>query len=450
MPQDAEPTLDPEIHARDEAFWRRQEQRRERGMGQPCCTQSGVSWSMIDVPGDFAVVVHGEFDCVNCFHHHVGRSARRFFSTRLSEAQLTRGDTQAPLRRLLELIVEEERPPMVLVLGTCPVEVIGDPFQDLVREVSARTGVPMVPLRTSGLRLTSQREMLDWLYTTLAQAAPLSPGPSSEPASAEPSSSMPAALNLFGFPSPRLGRSEPAAALARAGVKVGACLPQGATWADWQQVRAARRTALIDRSMFPRLVATLEEAGQELVEVQLPIGLGPTRRMYEALDRAAEAEGAVLAGIADELARAEEATAATCALLAGRRVGVALRMLNAYRVEALVHEGLGEVSALLELGLDVELLVQGPPDADARAAFADSLAARGVGGLPFRIFPAPQALPALLAQGRYDLVSLADSSRHAAHEAGVPYLPTGALQPYLAGIDDNLRLLRRLLTEARP
>ena len=69
--------VDPQLAARDEAFWRRQEKRRERGMGQPCCTQSGVSWSMIDVPGDFAVVVHGEYDCTNCFHHHIGRSARR-------------------------------------------------------------------------------------------------------------------------------------------------------------------------------------------------------------------------------------------------------------------------------------------------------------------------------------------------------------------------------------
>ena len=47
--------VDPQLAASDEAFWRRQEKRRERGMGQPCCTQSGVSWSMIDVPGDFAV-----------------------------------------------------------------------------------------------------------------------------------------------------------------------------------------------------------------------------------------------------------------------------------------------------------------------------------------------------------------------------------------------------------
>jgi len=424
-------SIDPELAARDEAFWRRQEKRRERGMGQPCCTQSGVSWSLIDVPGDFAVVVHGEYDCTNCFHHHIGRSARRFYSTRLTEAQLTRGETAAPLRRCLELIAREERPPMVVVLGTCPVEVIGDPFFDVVARVSAETGVPMVPMRTSGLKLTSQREMLDWLYATLAENAP--------------AAATLSGVNLFGLPSPRLGVSEPVRLLRHAGVNVRASLPQGATWDDWMAVRQAAVTAVVDRSMFPRVLSLLEDGGQRIVEVPQPVGVEACRQLYAGLD---EATDGALAGVVErELSQAQSALEAT--RIQGRRVGIAIRMLNAYKVEALVHQGLGEVPAFLEAGLDVELLIQGAPDPDAEKAFAAALDARGFGHLPRHIFPGPWALPALLKQQRYDLVSIADSSHHAALEADVPYLPTGALRPYLEGVAGNLRMLSERLGSRR-
>ena len=54
-----------EVEAADEAFWQKQEARKRGLLGQPCCTQSNMSWAMMDVPGDFAVVVHGEFDRAN-------------------------------------------------------------------------------------------------------------------------------------------------------------------------------------------------------------------------------------------------------------------------------------------------------------------------------------------------------------------------------------------------
>ena len=423
--------VDPQLAARDEAFWRRQEKRRERGMGQPCCTQSGVSWSMIDVPGDFAVVVHGEYDCTNCFHHHIGRSARRFFSTRLSEAQLTRGETEAPLRRCLELIAREEQPPMVVVLGTCPVEVIGDPFHEVVKRVSAETGVPMVPMRTSGLKLTSQREMLDWLYTTLAESAP-----AEDPLDG---------ICLFGLPAPRLEDSEPVRLLRAAGVSVRAALPQGASWEDWMAVRGAATTVLVDRSMFPRLLGVLEGGGQEIVEVPPPVGLQACRTLYEALDAAAD--GCLMPVVAPELEAAQSAL--DDADFSGKRIGVAIRMLNAYKVDALVHQGLGEVPAFLEAGLEVELLIQGAPDEDARAAFDAALEEGGFGHLTRHIFFGPFALPELLKKQRYDIVSIADSSHHAALEAEVPYLPTGALQPYLSGVAANLRMLSQRLGGGR-
>ena len=96
------------ITERDEAFWREQETRRQR-LNQPCCTQSNMSWAMVDMEGDFAVVLHGESDCLNCFFHHRGRRTHDYYSTRLTDHQLTTGDTHRPLRRLLQMIAAERR-----------------------------------------------------------------------------------------------------------------------------------------------------------------------------------------------------------------------------------------------------------------------------------------------------------------------------------------------------
>ena len=152
----------------DEPFWRAQEKRRDRELGQPCCTQSGISWSLLDMPGRFAVVIHGEYDCVNCFRHNEGRSSWQYFSTRLTEGQLTSGDTAEPLQRCLELIAEHEQPDAIIVLGTCPVEVIGDQFDIVVDKVSAFTRDRRVPGSLTSLSGTRRR-------TSSARAAPTRP-----------------------------------------------------------------------------------------------------------------------------------------------------------------------------------------------------------------------------------------------------------------------------------
>lgn len=458
-----------DIDARDEAFWRKQEARREKKMGQPCCTQSGMSWSMIDMPGDFAVVIHGEFDCVNCFHHHVGRSAANYYSTRLTEAQITNGETQEPLRRCLRLIAKERKPEAVIVLGTCPVEVIGDRFETVVEQVAKETSIPMVPLHTSGLAMLSQTRMLDWLYDTLAAL------PAGEPvdrswqretglvaldalfrgarrehvtaiARKEPTP-LARRLNLVGLPESD-GVPEPVAIAGALGLEVNGVYPFGASSSEWRAIRHAAAAFMVDASMLPRLRRRLESFGQAIVDLPMPVGLGPTRACYADIAKTFGVEGELDRVLADRIAPIEAAIARSKSRIGGTRMAVAIRMLNTYRADQLAFEGLGDLGALVEAGLDVTLLVQGPPEEASRAAFAKSLSARGI-TLPFEIFAGPFAFGEALQRGRYDVCYASDSSRQAARDAGVPMISARGLAPYLEGVVPNLELLARLVGEAR-
>ncbi|MFM2160937.1 MAG: Nitrogenase component 1 type Oxidoreductase [Pseudomonadota bacterium] len=459
----------------DEAFWREQERRKKDQLGQPCCTQSGMSWSMIDLPGNFAVVIHGEYDCVNCFHHHIGRSAWRYYSTRLTEEMITTGRTEPALRACLELIAKEEAPEFVLVLGTCPVEVIGDAFHHVVASVSEATGVPMVALRTSGLKLSSQAAMLDWLFSTLA-AIPAGPpvdrawerelallamevvfdahaGGSSaadvfarlRQLAAPATEASDVRVNLVGMPSTVEGAvPEPVALLAAAGVVVNGVYPEGASLASWRAVRHAGDNFVVDTTMYPRFLDVLRGYGQRVHEVPLPVGLGPSRSFYETIGRATGAPSAVEAAVNPLATRASEALAALRSDVAGKRVAIALRMHANYASDTLAYEGLGEVAAYQEFGFEVELFVQGPPEEAARQAFAEGLAARGC-TLPFQVFGGPWILGEKLRSGGFSLAVGSDTVRNELASVDVPLLTTRALAPYLTGVVHNVDLIRQVL-----
>jgi nitrogenase molybdenum-iron protein alpha/beta subunit len=461
---------EPEIGT-DEAFWRAVEKRKKDQLGQPCCTQSGMSWTMIDMPGNFAVVIHGEYDCVNCFHHHIGRSAVQYYSTRLTEEMLTTGRTEAALRTCLELIAEQQRPEVVIVLGTCPVEVIGDQFGPVVEAVSARTGIPMIPLRTSGLRLSSQQQMLDWLFSTLAalpEAPPVDRYWQREVArmamevlfdahaGSVPVDRVlarlrqvpePAALhgvdrsrrvNLIGMPSGDGALPEPIVLLGAAGVEVNGAFPEGASITEWRAIRHAGHAMVVDTSMYPKLIDVLRSHGMGITEVPLPVGLGPSSRFYGAV---ATATGIDLSDALEPLQTlAEAALARARTQLAGLRVGVTIRMLANYNSDNLAYEGIGEVEALQEMGLDVTLLVQGPPEAKARESFGEGLRARGC-DLPFDVFGGPWILAEHLQRGRFDLVICSDTVRNEARAVSVPMLTTRSMAPYLAGVPGNVDLV---------
>jgi hypothetical protein len=465
----------PDVEAADEAFWQRQEARKRGLLGQPCCTQSNMSWAMMDVPGEFAVVVHGEFDCLNCFHHHLGPSPHRFFSTRLSDHQITTGDTQRPLGHLLRLIVKERAPKAIVVLGTCPVEVIGDRFEVVAEAVAAETGTPILALHTSGLKLSSLTDCQDWLFDSLASLpqgeavdqgwyarasdAAMDVVLSDATLSVDRSHALHARLaalpppasagrerrlNLVGLPEPDL---EPVEVLGDLGLTVNGFYPHGASLEAWRSIGRAEATFAVDVDVWPRFARRLtEDHRQDLASVALPIGVGATERFYRTVAARFGAEDRVAAALGERLERARADVAAFRATHGGARLGMAIRMLNTFQVDRIAQEGLGELEHLRECGFAVTLLVQGPAEEGPR--FEARLRDRGV-DVPVRTFPGPFGLGEALASGGYDAALVPDSSRNTARRAGLPMISSRSLRPWLSGVGPNLRVLADLVDQAR-
>jgi len=419
--------LFPEVaDARREAFWRQQERRRQT-LGQPCCTQSNMSWSLIDMEGDFCVVIHGESDCLNCFFHHNGRRAVDYYSTRLSETQLVSGHTLEPLRHLLQLLATERRPAAVIVLGTCPVEVISDPFEPVVHEVSAATGVPMVALRTHGLTLMRLVECQDWLYATLAGLG-------------EPPEQR-HGVNLIGLP-PGAASEEARQVLEAAGVTVNGLYPNQTRFDAWQRIHHATHSFVVDSSTVPRLTEALRSGGQQVHDVPVPIGLYQTGRYYGLVGDRLGCTEAVQAATAAVARAHDDAWLALKARLTGRVVALCIRMLKTHRTDLLAYEGLGPLELLRGLGMEVVVLVQGPPE--ARETFRARLEALGHADLRMEVFRGPWELGVVATDVGADAVVCSDVARKVVEEAGLPMISSSAWRPFYAGIPHNLELLAGL------
>ncbi|MCA9572453.1 MAG: hypothetical protein KC656_31655, partial [Myxococcales bacterium] len=356
-----------EARAADEPFWQAQEKRVQGTTGQPACTLSGISTGFIRMPGDLAVVVHGEDECASCFLHY-GPNAHRFFCTGLTEQHFVTGETGARLERCLRLVCEEVRPEALFVLGACPVEVIGDRFETVVDRVQQDyPHVPMRALHTSGLKLGSQTAMLDWMYSTLVSLptkAPVDPAWRRRIAEAG-FDTVDAFLSLS--PEALLARHREAAALsggealdreacvaflglpdrrdlggyvaewddllAEAGLTSLGDFPYGATLDDWRAITHAKAVFVVDRGNYPKTVSALEAAGVTVIDVPLPVGLEATERFYRTIGETYGVTEALEAALVASRARAEAAVAAFREAHGGLRMAMGLRMLNNYRTD---------------------------------------------------------------------------------------------------------------------
>jgi hypothetical protein len=253
----------------------------------------------------------------------------------------------------------------------------------------------------------------------------------------------PPSCNLLGLPRRQADRSELAEALAAAGIRLGERLPEDASLDAWRRVSWADVTLVVDRSLYPQLVKTLEQDhGLSTLEVPLPTGLRQTRRFYQLLGDHFGVTERLTEVLSAHDARARAARERFRKRARGLRLALGLRMLNNYRADQLAYGGLGDAEALRELGFDITLLIQGPRKAAPR--FEALLEAAGC-ALPYQIFPSPWNLAPLLAEGGYDVAYLADHSREEARKAGVPMIESRSLRPLYAGIEPNLEQLAELL-----
>lgn len=468
-----------EARAKDEGFWKQQEKRIQGALGQPCCTLSGISTGLIKMPGDFAVIVHGEDECAACFRH-IGPGAANFFATGLTEKEFVTGETREPLERCLRVVAAEVQPQAIFVLGACPVEVIGDRFERVVEDVQKDyPDIPMLALHTSGLKVGSQAAMLDWMFSTLASLPAVEPVDETwrrklttlgvdlvsvartpdgamldwaqEQAKAFPERQRlvpERCLNFIGTPvAQQRGMREPeyTTILRDAGLHVVGNYPEGATFRQWRAVTFAKASFVADRSLYPKLVGVLEDRGQTVREVPLPTGVTQTRDFYRLIGEVYGVEEAIEAAMAEPAEKAEIAVAAFKEKYGGLRVAMGLRMLNNYQADQLAYQGLGDFRAMAELGFDLTVMVQGPPD--KRAKFEKLFANRGI-DIPFEMFPEPWTLSEYIGDDRFDVAYMADHCRGECRKAGVPMIVSREFDPYFSGVLSNLGHLDRMLRQS--
>ena len=183
------------------------------------------------------------------FHHHTGPSAQNVYSTRLTEYQITSGETQRPLRHLLGLIIQEKRPDAIIVLGTCPVEVIGDRFEMVTEDVSRETGVPIAALHTSGLKMTRLVDMQDWLFASLAE---MKEGKGAQ---------KPQSFQTIGFMGEQSSFPEFESVIHDLQLTHHGEFPSQSFFSAWETDEVPDKSFVVDATTFPKLISTLTSQG---------------------------------------------------------------------------------------------------------------------------------------------------------------------------------------------
>ena len=415
----------------DEPFWERQERRRRGQLGQPCCTQSKMSWALVHMPGNFALVIHGEQDCLNCFHHHTGPSPQNVYSTRLTEYQITSGETQRPLRHLLELLAKERNPDAIVVLGTCPVEVIGDRFETVTDEVSTRLGIPIAALHTSGLKMTRLVDMQDWLFSTLA-------GMATQERPLQRRSFQTIGLLREGGIFPEFEEVIQGLELIHHGE-----FPNQSFFANWDHQHAPEKSFVVDASTFPKLTETLGSQGHEILEIPLPVGVQQTTRFYEQIGDAFDIRDKLEELIAQKRDTALHMTHDFRSRVEGFPIAMAIRMLNTYRSDQLAYDGLVDYVLLKELGLRVTLFIQGPPE--EKSAFESTLKTKYGVEDPVEVFPGPWVLGEHLRDLGFRHAIAPDSCTTTLRKNEVAVLPSRSFPMFYSGVPSSIHQIHHLL-----
>lgn len=404
-------------------------------LDQVVCTLEGMAALLQDTPGDFAVVVHGDRDCLGVLVQGMDHpGAERFFGTQLSEVEAVAGHGVARLRECLEAVCAAPAPPVVFVLGTCLSALLGEDDTEVARAVGRASGVEVVPLGGAGMGFVTQGEILDRFGCLMLDAAAAGSGGAAS-----------GGLGLVGFdPGPEV-RDQ----LARLGVTLRAVLGRGAPLGEWLRLPAGRAHGVLDAALYPGLLARLREAhGQQTVELPFPVGSRATDRFFAALRPffGAGAPDSEVLGAPAEAAR--RAVAEGRRRSSGARLGFNLGSMKNLDPRTLARAGLGDLEVFEELGFEPVLLVQGDDRPDRQAALREAL--RGLGcRAPFAIFRDTVFFGELCRAEGCDLVYASDHLREQAEAAGVGLLPIGALAPGYGQVEANLSRILEALEGAR-
>ncbi|MBM4395564.1 MAG: hypothetical protein FJ087_07735 [Deltaproteobacteria bacterium] len=422
-------------------------QRRPGELAQPGCAMTGYAFVLAGSDPGIALVIFGERDCANAFPRLDPRFSAlprwNVWSAGLRETDVVAGAAEERLRGCLrEVAASRPAPRIVLVLSTCVADVVGADPGPVCAAVEAETGVRIVPAAAGGIRPRTQIGVADEVATLLLDelgrrdAAP-----------------DPKAVALVGYPTgrapdpsldPRTFRAEAAGVLAGLGLRLAACVPEGAALADWEALPGAGVVAVPDRAALPGLIERLDRPGCVVAEVPVPVGVEAADAFHAAVAAACRVPAAPVQGLPSR-ALAADAIAAARARLSGRRLAYGIGSHHNFRAGHLAWEGLGDLPLFRSLGFEVDLVVQERDTPEARARIERGLAAAGL-DLPYHLFREPAVLAPVLRAGRFDVAYLSDFLADQAVAAGVPIVPLGRIRPGYAGAADACGEVLRAVT----
>jgi hypothetical protein len=414
--------------------------RAQARLNQVVCTLEGMATLLQATPGNFAVVIHGDRDCVNVLvpgMDHPG--AERFFCTNLTEAQAVAGRTRDPLRTCLEAVCTGLEPDVVFVLGTCLTAVIGDVVEPVVREVSESSGVSVVALSGAGMRFVSQSTILDRFACLMLDAC--EPIDTCESASAATAGADPTSINLLGFHP----GGEVLAQLAQLGVTVNAILDLGTTVADWRRLPAAALNLVLDPGLYPEALTQAEQRfGVRPLEVTYPLGARATSAFFGQVLGAVPTVADPAPVLREAEAEAMRVVAEAREKIRGKRLGYNIGSMKNLRPLTLAREGLIDLASFEELELDVTILVQGDDRPERLTAVRETLEGFGCTA-PLAVFSDTVFFGELCRSSRCELVYASDHLRDQARQAEVGHLESGALKPGYGAVEHNIQRIVKAL-----
>lgn len=422
----------------------RSETLREAGsLAQPGCSMAGYLFQLVDLPGDIAVVIFGERDCANAFpRQHVAMARERqwrVYTADIREHDAVAGRAEERLLQCLRFVASDARPSAIVVLTTCLTETIGASPEPVCRQVQAETGIRIIPVHTSGLKLSTQPAISDSLAHLLVEELGIEEKPDSH------------AVNIVGYqtdnppwPMRSTFRNEVAEVFGRLGLRLNAAVPLGADLREWARLSRGGLTVLPERAQFVALARLLSARGSRIEEVPPPMGIAATDKFYL---RVGELVGLDGSSVLLSLPAREEAIKVmevTAKRLAGKRIAYGIGSHHNFRADQMTFEGMAELPLLKELGFEIVLLIQERDTPNTHARIMATLKTLGI-SMHYKLFDEPATLAPLLAEGRYDAAILSDFLSDQASIAGVPLIPLGGPWSGYCGVKMACKEITRVL-----
>lgn len=448
-------------------------ERKAGELNQHGCSMTGFAFQVVDLAGpDLAVVIFGERDCVSAFPRTTSRWAASpwwdVYTVALGEADIVAGRAEEKLEECLNYVsevlagrgpmsremldgipafaarqafIQSGVQPRILVLSTCLSEVTGAAIETVCRRVQARTGTRILSVATSGLKLKTQAEVVDEVAETMISGF------------GDFGAVDATAVNLLGFQTDRpdhpgaaagMFRTEASTIIEAFGGRLNSAVPAGATVQDWRNLPRGALNFVSDASVLSKVVAMLSGGGRRFIEVIQPKGVAASDQFFSAI---ASALGVDPVPFLDRFAPRLDALAVVSEarrMFAGMRLAYGIGTLHNFRPDVLAQEGLGNLPMFLELGFDVEIVIQERDYPEVHERIRRNLQALGVDA-PYRLYYEPAVLEPALREGKYDCAYVADFMRDQVARAGIPMMNFGEMNSGYRFAGEYVRQIMRTL-----